>query len=91
MANTYSEPINSPNWKRCASEDLPNSFSDPRIGDFRTCCSNGFVSDLSIGSAFMHSPDRWPQCFPNGPDSDAVCENFFQRRAPSVCKPGEPK
>lgn len=67
-------------WIEASWDDVPSRFTDPRCADFRTVCSNGFVGDLSIGSAFMHKPARWPQCFPQGEDGDACCTTRLERR-----------
>jgi hypothetical protein len=67
-------------WTEADWNDVPDSFSDPSIDDFRILCSNGFVGDLSIGSAFRHKPGQFPDCFPHGPDRDAVCKMTLQRR-----------
>jgi hypothetical protein len=61
-------------------DELPERFDDPRCGDFRTVCSNGFEGGISIASAFIHKPSRWPQCFPNGAEGDASCTNAIIRR-----------
>jgi len=73
-------------WEPCDPDDLPESFRDPACDDFRCVCSNGFVGDLSIGSALLHKPSSWPQCFPNGEDSDAICVSSFQKRVMASVK-----
>ena len=55
-------------------DELPQNFG-PECDDFICMCSNGFVGDLSIGSAFLHNPKHYPNCFPNGQESDAVCNS----------------
>lgn len=60
-------------------DDLPARFSDPRCGDFITVCSGGFEGDISIGSAFMHKPARYPQCFREDAE-DACCTTVLLRR-----------
>ncbi len=80
LVETMNDPTNLPEWEPCDEDDLPVSFRDPAIDDFRIVCSNGFIGDLSIGSAFSHSPRRWPQCFPNGADSYSTCKSSYQRR-----------
>lgn len=67
-------------WVLASADDLPERFTDPRLDDFRTVCSNGFEGDISIESAFMHKPRKWPQCFPDGPDGDACCTTVIVRR-----------
>lgn len=69
-------------WTLSSWDDLPERFNDPRCDEFRTFCSNGFVGDISLGSAFTHKPSFWPQCFPDGPDGDASCTTVLMR-APS--------
>jgi hypothetical protein len=67
-------------WELASVDDLPDRFTDPRCDDFRTICSNGFEGDISIGSAFVHKPRNWPQCFPNGEDGDCSCTAVIVRR-----------
>ncbi|WP_420411647.1 DUF5131 family protein [Roseibium sp.] len=67
-------------WAPATIEDLPARFTDPECERFRCISSCGFVGDLSIGSAFLHKPDRFPDCFPNGADGDAICKSAFVRR-----------
>jgi len=59
-------------WRPATDEELPRRFGDA-CAPFRCMCSNGFVGELAIGSAFLHKPKRWPQCFPNGANGDASC------------------
>ena len=66
-------------WELSSYDDLPERFSDPKCKEFRTICSNGFDGDISIGSAFLHKPSRWPQCFPDGPNGDACCTSVVVR------------
>lgn len=68
-------------WMAASYDELPDRWGDPRCADFRTVCSNGFVGDISLGSAFMHKPSHWPQCFPNGADGDCSCTVRLERRA----------
>lgn len=35
---------------------------------------------LCIGSAFMHKPPHFPQCFPDGADGDACCTRVLLRK-----------
>jgi hypothetical protein len=63
-------------------DDVPERFTDPRCDEFTTVCSNGFHGDLSVGSAFLHKPKRWPQCFPNGEGGDACCTTVVLRKTP---------
>jgi len=60
-------------WAACVEDELPLTFSDPRLKDFATACANGFVGDLSLAAAFEHKPSRWPHCFPEGADGDSSC------------------
>lgn len=81
-----------PYWHLAAKRELPETFRDPRCEQFRCICSNGFEGDLSIGSAFVHKPRSYPQCFPGGEDSDAVCTSVFVRRRSTTwqtVKPGD--
>lgn len=73
-------------WEDCLEDDLPRHFGSPRCADFRVICSNGFIGDLSLQSAFLHSPNWWPQCFPNGANEDAICTTKFQRIIPQCLK-----
>ncbi|MBO6759320.1 MAG: phage Gp37/Gp68 family protein [Roseibium sp.] len=66
-------------WKPVADSEVPETFRSPECAQFRVVSSCGYVGDLSIGSAFMHKPARYPGCFPNGPDGDAICETVFMR------------
>lgn len=67
-------------WVLASNDELPERFSDPRCEDFRCICSNGFEGSISIGSAFLHKPHRWPQCFPDGAAGDASCTSAIVRR-----------
>lgn len=66
-------------WAPVSDDEIPVQFGD-LCSDFRTLCSNGFVGELSIGSALIHKPHNWPQCFPDGSDGDASCESAVMRR-----------
>lgn len=67
-------------WAEVGSEALPERFSDPACDRFRCLCSNGFVGPLTMESAILHSHPRWPQCFPDGPDANAICKNIEMLR-----------
>jgi hypothetical protein len=77
--HTEAEGHTRESWILASEDDLPTRFTDPRCGDFRCVCSNGFEGGLNLGSAFLHKRSRWPQCFPS-PDGDAVCTNVVVRR-----------
>lgn len=66
-------------WVLADEDELPERFTDPRLGDFRYVCSNGFEGTVTIGSAMQHKPARWPQCFPDGADGDACCTTVLVR------------
>ena len=68
-------------WRRAEDAEIPMSFRDPLLKDFRSICSNGFVGALSLESVFRHKPSRWPQCFPNGAAGNASCTCLIVRRA----------
>lgn len=74
-------------WVLANDDELPRRFTDPRCGEFRCICSNGFEGGLNLGSAFLHSPTRWPQCFPQ---RDAICTNVIVRRLVSSQKQETP-
>lgn len=65
-------------WEDVSDDDLPARWGDACKG-FRVICSNGFVGSLTLGSAFLHKPSTWPQCFPNGEDGRACCTTRVQR------------
>lgn len=67
-------------WVEVDGNELPDRFTDPECDQFRCISSCGFVGDLSIGSAFLHKPDRFPDCFPGGADSEAICNSIFVKR-----------
>lgn len=67
-------------WELSDYDELPDRFSDPRCKEYRTICSNGFEGDISLGSAFIHKPRRWPQCFQDGADGEACCTSVLVRR-----------
>ena len=66
-------------WRPAYDSEVPERFGEP-CRDFRCMCSNGFVGELAIESAFLHKPVRWPQCFPAGADADASCNSVNLRR-----------
>lgn len=66
-------------WAPATDGEIPERFG-PACDPFLTICSNGFVGELSIGSAFIHKPARYPACFPNGADGDAICNSAVVRR-----------
>lgn len=63
-------------------DDVPTRFGDPRCDDFLLVRSCGFEGGLSLGSAFIHKPARYPQCFPSGADADSCCTGALLRRHP---------
>ena len=63
-------------WAPVTEEEIPDKFG-PVCDPFRTMCSNGFIGGLSLDSAFLHAPHRWPQCFPQGADGDATCTHAY--------------
>lgn len=67
-------------WRLASDDEMPTRFADPALAEFRCVCSNGFDGDLSIGSAFMHKPARFPQCFPDGEAGDAACTTVIVRQ-----------
>lgn len=67
-------------YREAADEELPASFEDPGLGLFRVACTNGFTGDVSVMSAFLHNPHRWPQCFPQGEGSHCCCRTLLLRR-----------
>lgn len=71
-------------WEPVSNDDVPDKFGD-ECKPFRTMCSNGFVGDLSICSGFMHKPHRWPQCFPDGADGEAICTGQIVKRVGKKC------
>ncbi len=68
-------------WEQVGEDDLPARFTDPACKDFRSVCSNGWEGGIDIGSAFIHKPRDWPQCFPQGEDGDCSCTIVLLRRA----------
>ena len=68
-------------WVMASDDELPDRFSDPRCDDFLYVCSNGWEGGISSGSAFMHKPTLWPQCFTSGPGSDATCTIVLLKRS----------
>lgn len=66
-------------WRQASWDEVPEQFG-PACDDFRTICSNGFEHELTLGAAFVHSPSNYPQCFPGGPDSDAVCTGILLKK-----------
>lgn len=66
-------------FRPCNDDELPERFGD-ECKNFKTMCSNGFTGELSLESAFLHKPSRFPQCFPDGPDGDADCNFQYMRR-----------
>ena len=70
-------------WRLANETELPKRFTDPAIDDFQYVCSNGWEGSVSIGSAFIHKPHRWPQCFPGGPESKAVCTCVLLKKEPA--------
>lgn len=59
-------------WRQANEDEIPERFG-PACDSFRVMCSNGFVGDLSLESAFPHKPARYPDCFPMGADGDSSC------------------
>ncbi|WP_119167092.1 DUF5131 family protein [Algihabitans albus] len=59
-------------FRPATAEELPERFG-PECDAFKVICSNGFVGDLSLETAFRHKPAHWPQCFPRGPEGDCCC------------------
>ena len=59
--------------------EIPEQFGTG-CAQFRVMCSNGFVGEMNLASAFLHKPSRWPQCFPGGEEADASCEGAYMRR-----------
>lgn len=71
----------SENWEQVDDDDVPDSFRDPRLVDFRTVCSEGFECDMtSLSGVFLHKPHRRPECYKNGPDADCTCTIVVLRR-----------
>jgi protein gp37 len=66
-------------WSPCDDDALPSTFTDARMSDFLCLSSCGHAGN-SIGDAFIHKPDRYPACFPSGPDGDAICNSTWMRR-----------
>ena len=66
-------------WAPVTDDELPENFGR-ECDNFRCICSNGFVGELSIVSALIHRPHRYPKCFPDGEASDAACESIYVRR-----------
>lgn len=66
-------------WAPAQDNEIPEKFG-PECEGFRCMCSNGYVGKLSIGSAFIHKPHRWPQCFPNGAEGESSCRSVFLQR-----------
>lgn len=71
-------------WVLANEDELPERFTDPRLDDFLYVCSGGWEGTVSIGSAFIHKPSRYPQCFPDGEDGNACCTTVLLRRATSA-------
>jgi len=67
-------------YEQATWDELPDRFTDPRCDDFHWVCSNGCVGGISIGSAFVHKPARWPQCFPDGEEGQACCTRVLLRK-----------
>ena len=65
-------------WVDVSEDELPARFGDA-CKMFRVVCSNGFTGPLSLESAFLHKPTRYPQCFPSGEDGSACCTTRIQR------------
>lgn len=66
-------------WVICSEDELPEGWG-PECDNFRVRCSNGFVGPLGLESAFLHKPSSYPECFPEGPDSECVCQVFVEKR-----------
>jgi hypothetical protein len=67
-------------WRLASDDELPSRFTDQQCAEFRCVCSNGFEGDLSLGSAFLHKPARYPQCFPAGDGEVARCTTVILRQ-----------
>ena len=65
-------------YRPAPEEELPEEWA--LCDDFALVCSNGFVGPFSLDSAFLHKPDRYPGCFPNGPAGDCSCSVLTMRR-----------
>ena len=66
-------------YRPAPEEELPEEWGAV-CDDFAVVCSNGFVGPFSLESAFLHKPDRYPGCFPNGPAGDCSCSVLTMRR-----------
>lgn len=66
-------------YRPAQQEELPERFG-PECDAFKVICSNGFVGDLSLETAFRHKPAQWPQCFPLGAEGDSSCSILEMRR-----------
>jgi protein gp37 len=66
-------------WAPASDDEIPERFG-AACDAFRCMCSNGFFGEMALGSAFLHKPRAYPQCFPNGADGDASCTSAILRR-----------